>query len=610
MVPFYMNLPKIFTSFAWMVTKPFWSLVSLQLAFSSISKICLDMILPQYSGVLIGGLGSMMIGGISKSSNHIIKYSIIMMIVWFMGQILGTISRFLQGYIYPAIEMVSRTKCFAFLQSIPLNIFQNYSAEYLENNSTYIADSTSELLREVFENVIPMIFSIIFATALMFHTHYIFGILTISWAIIHVFLLFIFNTKIVLPSSIARTRSSHRRTSINVDLIRHQVISRVFCLKSTFSKRLNNILTEESSLLRRYINLDNISNSIQGLVCMIMMGGIFLWMIYYFAIISPCINITQIGALIAYNRTIIESMWALSSQMVDMAEMYGEIQGSLDVFSEIYNKYPHNYQLSNNNSDIHPPIQLIEINNLNFKRGNRTILNNVNFKIHAGESILIMGPSGCGKTTLVNIISSIIPSKNVIINGQPLHLHKPEFLLQYVTYITQGNSILNTTIHDNIMMGSDNHNTTTVEKETRMKNICQSIGLINTNFNLHRLTGTDGVNLSGGEKQRVSYARGLMEYKDGNMIICDELTSGLDIANSCRMVQDLIKLSKNTKQKSILIFIEHFSVVAKLVDRVCFFYKEHEEDQHYMVDISTHKELLGKHAQYRSYFDINAQIDI
>lgn len=197
-------------------------------------------------------------------------------------------------------------------------------------------------------------------------------------------------------------------------------------------------------------------------------------------------------------------------------------------------------------------IQKIEIQNLSFRfPGRSKLFQNLNLKIEKGKFTAIVGESGSGKSTLGQILQRFYSFENghIILND---HYHIKETELKsyrnLIAVIPQEITIFNGNIIDNILVGT----TDTIE------NLSSFIEEYNfgSYFNLlpqglMTLVGEEGINLSGGQKQLIAFARAL--YKKPHFLILDEATSAMDRNTENFIMQLLEKI----KPDCAVFFISH-----------------------------------------------------
>ncbi len=192
-------------------------------------------------------------------------------------------------------------------------------------------------------------------------------------------------------------------------------------------------------------------------------------------------------------------------------------------------------------------------------------LDGVSLTIKRGERVALIGESGSGKTTLLKIIRELYNpgSVKVYLDGKPL---KRAFraISSDIALIPQDPEIFSTTIRENITVGI-NHTADYIKKFTDMA--CFTEVAERLPKKLDSYIFEKGVNLSGGEKQRLALARGLMACDDKSIVLLDEPTSSVDTKNELRIYRNIFE---SFKRKTIIASVHRLHLLS-LFDRIYFF---------------------------------------
>lgn len=207
----------------------------------------------------------------------------------------------------------------------------------------------------------------------------------------------------------------------------------------------------------------------------------------------------------------------------------------------------------------------LELKNLSFEFGSEEkVLQNINLTMHKNETLAIVGESGAGKSTLLNIISGLLlpgPGSYLIDNTPVEQLDLASFK-KHIGYIVQDATIFNDTIYNNISFWAPK----TEENYSRFLRAIEKAAISDYIMNLPQkedsLLGTNGINISGGQRQRLSIAREL--YKEVDFLLMDEATSALD-GETELVIQQNINLLKG---QFTIIIIAHRLGTIKNVDRI------------------------------------------
>ncbi|MCJ7559695.1 ABC transporter ATP-binding protein [Candidatus Bathyarchaeota archaeon] len=176
------------------------------------------------------------------------------------------------------------------------------------------------------------------------------------------------------------------------------------------------------------------------------------------------------------------------------------------------------------------------------------VLKDLNLNVARGEFIAICGPSGSGKTTLLNMISGIDrpTSGKIIVLGQDLTVKDEDFLAEFrcddVGFVFQSYNLVSTlTVAENIAFPMEWSRKPEKEIEKRVAELLETVGL-------HHRANHFPAQLSGGEQQRVAFARALAN--DPQLLLVDEPTGNLDTRNGQKITQMLQMLK--VKGKTII----------------------------------------------------------
>lgn len=208
----------------------------------------------------------------------------------------------------------------------------------------------------------------------------------------------------------------------------------------------------------------------------------------------------------------------------------------------------------------------IEFKNVNFfyQSESHLTLNNINLKIKKNECIGIFGDNGSGKSTLLYLFSGLIrPTSGVIlVDGKHNLFENRVEWNEKLSYVQQNIFLINSTIKHNICLEKD-HEIDNLKFDKVVFDLQLNLFFKALPDKLNTVVGTNGINLSGGQKQMISLGRAL--YKDSEMLILDEPSSALDYINT-DLVKKVIKSLKN--KKTILMVTHESNVFNDCFDRV------------------------------------------
>jgi ATP-binding cassette subfamily B protein len=223
----------------------------------------------------------------------------------------------------------------------------------------------------------------------------------------------------------------------------------------------------------------------------------------------------------------------------------------------------------------------------------------ISFKLRPGEKLALVGENGAGKTTLVKLLARLYePTEGrILLDGADIRNYAIEDLRFHIGVIFQDFLRYQMTFSQNIAVGNvaEIGNTELIKKAAQ-QSLADALAAklpqqydqwLGRKFN-------DGIELSGGEWQKVALARAYM--KDAQVLILDEPTSALDARAEYEVFQ---RFSSMTEGKSAVLISHRFST-ARLADRIMVL------DKGTVLEIGSHEELLEKNGKYAELFQLQA----
>ncbi len=216
------------------------------------------------------------------------------------------------------------------------------------------------------------------------------------------------------------------------------------------------------------------------------------------------------------------------------------------------------------------PTPLFNASQLKVSIGDTLILEQLNFKLEAGNLIGIIGPNGSGKTTLLRAMSGVLGYQGSLTFGdREVQDWDKKQLARHMAVLPQNPDIMfDFAVHDYVMMGRMPHkgwleNENDVDRET--------VDQVLDDLDLHELAGRLLPSLSGGERQRVLLAQALVQ--ETATLLLDEPTQHLDVYHQFdllkrirRLVDDKRATGQHNTGKSVVIVFHDLALAARFTD--------------------------------------------
>ncbi|WP_026673309.1 ABC transporter ATP-binding protein [Alkalihalobacterium bogoriense] len=246
---------------------------------------------------------------------------------------------------------------------------------------------------------------------------------------------------------------------------------------------------------------------------------------------------------------------------------------------------------------VAPPLQgNIEFNNVHFQYDkNKSVLENIDLQLHAGETVAFVGPSGAGKTTICSLIPRFydVDKGSISIDGIDIRKMKKQSLRSQIGIVQQDVFLFTGTLRENIAYGMLGATDEQIKDAARRAHLESFIASLPDGYETQ--IGERGLKLSGGQKQRIAIAR--MFLKNPPILILDEATSALDTETELIIQQALNELAKN---RTTLV-IAHRLATIRNADRIVVVTEEG------IVEQGKHDELLAKDGVFAKLHKVQFQ---
>lgn len=236
----------------------------------------------------------------------------------------------------------------------------------------------------------------------------------------------------------------------------------------------------------------------------------------------------------------------------------------------------------------------IRLEQVSFDYDGNSILNNIDLTIPKNRTIAIVGESGSGKTTLINLLAALLKpgSGRLLVDGVDMRELNTESYQKRLGYITQEPVIFSDTIFNNVTFWDEPTEANRQRFLDALKKASIYDFVMEQPLKENAVLGSSGVNISGGQKQRLSIAREL--YKEVDILFMDEATSALD-SETERSIQENIE---SLKGSYTIIIIAHRLSTIRDADSIILLNKGRIDD------VGNFEELQSRSAFFRKMVEL------
>lgn len=305
-------------------------------------------------------------------------------------------------------------------------------------------------------------------------------------------------------------------------------------------------------------------------------------------VIGGTMLIGQLSSFITYITQILMSLMMLSMIFVMTTISMASMHRIVEIFDEVPD-------ISDENSDpeLLPEDGSIVFDNVSFsyaKDKDKLNLKNINFNIKSGETIGVIGGTGSAKSTLVQLIPRLydVFEGRVIVGGHDVRDYKIENLRNEVAMVLQKNVLFSGTIKDNLRWGNENATDEEIIEACKQAQAHDFVMSFPDGYDTD--LGQGGVNVSGGQKQRLCIARALL--KKPKIVIMDDSTSAVDTATDAKIRH---AFKTELADTTTIIIAQRISSVAE-ADRIIVL------DDGNIDAFDTHENLLKNNKIYREVY--------
>ena len=338
-------------------------------------------------------------------------------------------------------------------------------------------------------------------------------------------------------------------------------------------------------------------NSAKSSSFVAVLGAIVGFGIYLFIGVKGLYGLFGIGSLVLYCGSFMQ----IINGIMKMAATFGkteEMTPLVNYYFEIMNTKD---DMTYGNQELNLKNKFeIEFKNVSFKypSADNYSLKNINLKINNGEHLAVVGRNGSGKTTFIKLMCRLydVTDGEILINGINIKEYSKDSIIRLYSVVFQDFQMFSIPLKDNVCAGEE------CDKNRLYKCLDNSNALERAkqmpekeNTYLYKDIEENGVEISGGEAQKLALARAL--YKDAPVVILDEPTAALDpIAEN-----EIYSRFNLFVENKTAIYISHRLSSCAFCDRIAVF------DKAELVETGTHSELMSKNGKYADLWNAQAK---
>ena len=506
-----------------------------------------------------------------------------LILVALIGLVAGGINVVLAAYIAQGVSSDLREDAFRKIQTFSYANIEKFNAGNL------VVRMTNDINQ--IQNVVMMTFQILFRLPILFIGSFILAVVTLPslwWVLVLMVVLIVAMTGLMM--GMMGPRFAKFQTLLErINAIAKENLRGVRVVKSFVREKdqFNKFTQVSDELLGENLYIGYAFSIVQPAMMLISYGAVFLsiWLVAGMAESDPSV-VGSIASFVNYLSQIIFTIVMvgfLGNSVTRAMISLRRIREILDTEPAMTFKDVEDEELEGS----------LSFENVTFTYPNdeEPILKDVSFDIAAGEMVGVVGATGAGKSTLAQLIPRLFDPQqgSIKIGGKDIRTVSEGTLRKTVSIVLQRAILFSGTIADNLRQGKGDATVSEMERAARIAQASEFISRMDLAF--ESPVEERGTNFSGGQKQRMSIARGIVS--NPKILIFDDSTSALD-AKSERMVQEA--LNKDLKGTTTIIIAQKISSVVH-ADKILVL------DQGRLIGQGKHADLVATNPVYREIYE-------
>ena len=506
-----------------------------------------------------------------------------LILVALIGLVAGGINVVLAAYIAQGVSSDLREDAFRKIQTFSYANIEKFNAGNL------VVRMTNDINQ--IQNVVMMTFQILFRLPLLFIGSFILAVVTLPslWWVLVLMVVLIVAIMGFMMGVVGPRFAKFQTLLERINAIAKENLRGVRVVKSFVREKdqFNKFTQVSDELLGENLYIGYAFSIVQPAMMLISYGAVFLsiWLVAGMAESDPSV-VGSIASFVNYLSQIIFTivMVGFLGNSVTRAMI------SLRRIREILDTEPAMTFKDVEDEDLEGSLSFENVT-FTYPNDEEPILKDVSFDIAAGEMVGVVGATGAGKSTLAQLIPRLFDPQqgSIKIGGKDIRTVSEGTLRKTVSIVLQRAILFSGTIADNLRQGKGDATVSEMERAARIAQASEFISRMDLAF--ESPVEERGTNFSGGQKQRMSIARGIVS--NPKILIFDDSTSALD-AKSERLVQEA--LNKDLKGTTTIIIAQKISSVVH-ADKILVL------DQGRLIGQGKHADLVATNPVYREIYE-------
>ena len=500
-----------------------------------------------------------------------------------VGLVAGGVNVLLAAYIAQGVSSDLREDAFRKIQSFSYANIEQFNAGNL------VVRMTNDINQ--IQNVVMMVFQILFRLPLLFIGSFILAVHTLPslWWVIVLMVVLIFALTGIMMGMMGPRFAKFQTLLERINAIAKENLRGVRVVKSFVQEKeqFNKFTEVSDELLGQNLYIGYAFSVMQPFMMLVGYGAVFL-------------SIWLVGGMAQSDSSVVGSLASFVnylSQIIFTIVMIGFLgntvsRGMISMMRirEVLDTEPAMTFRDLPDEDLEGSLSFENVT-FTYPTDEEPMLKNVTFDIAPGQMVGVVGATGAGKSTLAQLIPRLFDPQegSIKIGGKDIRDVSEGTLRKTVSIVLQRAILFSGTIADNLRQGKSNASVSELERAAQIAQASEFIGRMENKFESQ--VEERGTNFSGGQKQRMSIARGIVS--NPRILIFDDSTSALD-AKSERLVQEA--LNKDLKGTTTIIIAQKISSVVH-ADKILVL------DQGRLIGEGRHADLVANNAIYREIYE-------